>query len=395
MSAEVGAPDNEGNKAPVRVLIADDEPEILRVYELVLRPEGYVVQTAPDGQTAVELFKEGTYDVVLADLTMPGLDGVGLLRAIREIDLDVPVVIITAAPSMDSAIRAVEYGALRYLLKPIRHEELLKVVRDAVRLHKIAKLKREALILLGNSTQSIGDQVGLEVTFERALQEIFIAFQPIVQWSTRRVFGFEALVRSKEPKLPHPGLLFDAAERLDRVHELGRAIRGAAASPFSAASEDQQLFINLHIQDLDDDRLLDPSSLLAQCASRVILEITERASLHKVRDLRARVAALRDLGFRLAVDDLGAGYAGLSSFSLLEPEVVKIDMSLVRDVHKMPTKQKLIRTFLGLCEEMGIEMVVEGVETPEERDALVDIGCDLLQGFLFAQPGPPFPDVNW
>jgi EAL domain-containing protein (putative c-di-GMP-specific phosphodiesterase class I) len=80
---------------------------------------------------------------------------------------------------------------------------------------------------------------------------------------------------------------------------------------------------------------------------------------------------------------------------LLEPEFVKLDMSLVRDVHLSPTKQKLIRSMTTLCKEMGMTVVAEGVETREERTTLVDIGCDLLQGFLLARPGRPFPAIHW
>jgi EAL domain-containing protein (putative c-di-GMP-specific phosphodiesterase class I) len=101
------------------------------------------------------------------------------------------------------------------------------------------------------------------------------------------------------------------------------------------------------------------------------------------------------MGYRIAVDDLGAGYAGLTSFTLLEPEIVKLDMSLVRDVHQNSTKQKVIRSMTALSQDMGMTVVAEGVETVAERDALLDLDCDLLQGFLFAKPGPAFPEVKW
>jgi EAL domain-containing protein (putative c-di-GMP-specific phosphodiesterase class I) len=127
----------------------------------------------------------------------------------------------------------------------------------------------------------------------------------------------------------------------------------------------------------------------------VVLEITERSSLDRVADLPSKVALLREIGFRIAVDDLGAGYAGLTSLALLEPEIVKLDMTLVRDVHQSPTRQKLIRSMTSLCRDMGMLVVAEGVETLAEREALRELGCDLLQGYLFAKPGKPFPNVTW
>src|SRR5262249_4540302 len=157
----------------------------------------------------------------------------------------------------------------------------------------------------------------------------------------RQVFGYEALLRSSEPSLPHPGAVLDAAERLNRLVDLGRKVRSSAAGPISDSPDAGVLFVNLHTRDLLDDSLWSLESPLSQIATRVVLEITERSSLEDIRDARARVARLREMGFRIAIDDLGAGYAGLTSFAQLEPEIVKLDMSLVRDVHTSVTKQKL------------------------------------------------------
>ena len=111
--------------------------------------------------------------------------------------------------------------------------------------------------------------------------------------------------------------------------------------------------------------------------------------------MQARIGRLREMGFRIAVDDLGAGYAGLTSFAQLEPEVVKLDMSLVRNVHTQPTKQTLVRTMISMCKELGMKIVAEGIESPEERDVIVAAGCDLMQGYLFAKPGKPFPESSF
>jgi EAL domain-containing protein (putative c-di-GMP-specific phosphodiesterase class I) len=155
------------------------------------------------------------------------------------------------------------------------------------------------------------------------------------------------------------------------------------------------LFVNLHPRDLEDDDLVAPDAPLARIARQVVLEITERASVESISDLRNRVARLRETGYRIAVDDLGAGYAGLTSFALLEPEIVKIDMTLVRDVDRQPVKQRLIGSITSLCREMGIMVVGEGVETAAERDMLVELGCDLFQGYFISKPEKPFPPFRW
>jgi len=141
--------------------------------------------------------------------------------------------------------------------------------------------------------------------------------------------------------------------------------------------------------------LSDPASPLAAIAPRVVLEITERASLDGVREAKARIHALRELGFRIAIDDLGAGYAGLTSFAMLEPEFVKLDLSLVRDVHASAVKQKLVGSMTALCKDMGIAVIAEGIESAHERDCLLGLGCELLQGYLIARPGRAFPEVSY
>jgi len=146
------------------------------------------------------------------------------------------------------------------------------------------------------------------------------------------------------------------------------------------------VFVNIHSLDLADASLLSSDGPLSRCARRVVIEVTERASLEAVPDARARIRTLREMGFRIAVDDLGAGYAGLSSFVALEPEIVKLDIGLVRGADAEPVKQKLIASICGLCRDLGILVVAEGVETASEREILVRLGCDLLQGYLIGRP---------
>lgn len=377
------------------VLIVDDDAMLRRSLARLLTSRGYVVTTAADGTEAIDEIGRVPFEAILSDIAMPGMDGIQLLREVREHDLHVPVIMITGEPAVSTAVQAMEYGAFHYLTKPAAPDDVERVVERAVRLHRMARVKEQAAALLGNQGARAADRAGLEASFERALSTLWIAYQPIVCPKTQDVYGHEALLRSEEPSLPHPGAVIDAAERLDALQTLGRAIRKHAASALSPDDGRGMLFVNLHVYDLADPTLYDPDAELSRIAHRVVLEITERSSLDDVKDVRARVSQLREMGFRIAVDDLGAGYAGLTSFALLEPEVVKLDMSLVRDVHLSKTKQKVIRSMASLCQDMGQLVVAEGVENAEERDTLIALGCDLLQGFYFAKPGKPFPAVRW
>jgi len=376
---------------PGRVLLVDDDDMVRTLCEHALQRAGFEVDAAADGAAALALFARHRYNAILSDIRMPGLDGIQFLGKIRALDLDIPVVLMTGSPDVDSAAQAVELGALRYLIKPVRPDTLVEVLRMATGLHHVALLKRQALELLGHTQRLVGDRAGLEACFVRALDDLNIAYQPIVSWSQRAVVAYEALMRPQEPSLPNPGALLAAAEQLDRIHALGRVVRARALRPLGGAPTEALLYLNLHPHDLLDETLYDPGTALAAAAPRIVLELTERASLSDVDAVQTRVARLRSLGYRIAIDDLGAGYAGLTTFALLEPEVVKIDMGLVRSIDASPTQRAIVEGLVAACLDLGIEVIAEGVETEAELRVLLALRIDLLQGYLFAKPGPAFP----
>jgi EAL domain-containing protein (putative c-di-GMP-specific phosphodiesterase class I)/CheY-like chemotaxis protein len=376
------------------VLMVDDEPALLTAYARSLELAGFAVTKVGDGRQAIELIGQQRFDAIISDIAMPELDGIEVLRRVRERDLDVPVILITGGASLETALQAVEHGALKYLQKPIDMSTLVSAVTQATRLCKMARLKREAVELLGDPSKGFGDRTSLEAAFKRALDGLWMAYQPIVQYSQKRIIAYEALLRSSEPALPHPGAIIDAAQRLDMLPTLGRTVRAHIAGTLTKMPI-AQVFVNLHPSDLLDDDLFNKHAPLTKLASKVVLEITERASLDDIADVQARIAKLRQLGFRIAIDDVGAGYAGLTAIAQLEPEVMKIDMSLVRDVDVSATKQKLIGAMAGLCAEMSVMVIAEGIETKNERDAIKRLGCDVMQGYLFGRPEKPFPEATF
>ena len=373
-----------------RALVADDDPDLRKVVARLLGKAGVDVVEVDSGTTAIKALEAAPFDVVLSDVHMPDGGGLDLLRTVRRVDLDVPVILMTGEPSVAAAAAAVEYGAFRYLTKPLDNAGLVSTVNHAARAHALARLRREAYNVTG-AHAGIADRAGLEVRFDQALAGMWMAFQPIVHASNGALFGVEALLRSSEPSIPHPPAMLDAAIQLGRLPLVGRKVRALSSAAFARYPSEIVLFVNLHPDDLHDVDLIDEAAPLTQIASRVILEVTERASLGHSASLTERIARLRQLGFRLAVDDIGAGYSGLTSFTELTPEIVKIDMSLVRDVHQSALKQRTIAALCRLCHETGTLVVGEGVETAEERDTLVRLGCDLLQGYLFGRPQRTLP----
>src|SRR5262249_85764 len=163
-----------------------------------------------------------------------------------------PVLLMTGAPDVNSAIEAVRHGACEYVIKPFESARLLTLVRRAVDLSRLAKAKREAMRELGSTRPEAGDRAGLEVTLGRAIETLGMAYQSIIDYPRRRIFGYEALLRSGEPALPNPGAVIEAALRLGRLEDVGRATRAAAAGPMSGVPADVLLFVNLHARDLED-----------------------------------------------------------------------------------------------------------------------------------------------
>ncbi len=359
---------------------------------MLLSRAGFVVDGAASGEAALHSIYERQYSAILSDINMEGMSGLELLRAIRERDLDTPVILITGGPSLQTAIDAMAWGAHRYLLKPVAPKELMEAVTRAVLLSDLARLKREAFTLRGSHGLPVDDERALGAAFSRALQKLAIVFQPIVSLKLKRSIGFEALVRSAEPTLEHPEALLGTAALLGRSDELTRAIYLKIAAYAPQLPDERLLFVNVHPPDLLDHSLHGIGSPLAPFAERIVLEITERASIERMGNISNLVRDLRLLGYRLAVDDLGTGYAGLSSFTQLSPDIVKLDRSLIEGIDHNLTKQRVVKAMLSLCADLGMLVISEGVETATERDALALLGADLLQGYLYGLPAPHLND---
>lgn len=373
------------------MLLVDDEPGVRNMLRLVLTKAGYATEEAEDGLQAIEQLARTPFDVIVTDVNMPGSSGLDFLKNVRDRDLDVPVIMLTGKPTVEASSSAVEHGAFRYLVKPVLPAVIRDAVERAIKAHDLAKLKRRALAIHSSNPELLTNHATLTSNFEKALDALFMVYQPIVSWSAKKPHAYEALVRSAEPALMRPDLLLDAALRLGRMTDLSRRIRASVIAPPDGAD----LFVNLHASDLEDEDLFDPQSRLCKMAPRVVLELTERATIDDVVDVEARIVRLRSLGFRIAIDDVGAGYAGLSSFTTVDPEVAKLDMSLIRNIDTHAKKQSIVGSMMHMCTELGVKVVAEGVETVSERDVLLGLGCDLLQGYLFAKPDRNFPTPRW
>lgn len=368
-------PDHVTSPCPGTILVVDDDDLFLRVCSAVLRHAGFTVEALSDPTRVLERLKAGRFDAVVSDVRMPQVDGVQLLKAIRSHDAAIPVLLMTGQPTIEAAIQAIEHRALRMLQKPFEVDVLIDAVRAAVR------------------SRSSNAPIHLHEKLDRSLATLHMAYQPIVGMAEHRTVAWEALVRCREGASDALDLI-KTAELTGRLWELGRKVRDTAARDAARLPADALLFVNVHPSDLDDPHLVSPDAALSRIARRVVLEITERASLEDVDALGSKLFALRSLGFRLAVDDLGAGYSGLSTFAHVEPDFVKLDGSLVRGLPGSHGQQLVVAAMLELAKQLGSQVIAEAIETDAERAVLSSLGVDWMQGYLFARPGPPFHEVS-
>jgi len=361
------------------VLLVDDDPEVLAGLRLSLRRLPVSVLTASSGAEALAILEQRPVWMIISDERMPEMSGSELLGEVYRRWPEVTRVILSGQASMESVISAInEARIFRFLTKPTSPEELSHTVLQglAVRDDVVAEQRRRT------------DDHTLDEQLDEALEHLWVALQPITDAHGGGVVAFEALMRSEHEALRTPPAVLDAAARLGRQFDVDRTVRSRVAAHLPLLPEDVRVFVNLMPDSLADPLLTSDADPLAPWSQRLVWEITERAGLEGIPNLDDRLVALRSRGARIALDDLGAGYAGLNSFAELSPDIVKFDMELIRDIDRSPTRSKLVGSMVRLCRDLDIRTVAEGIETETERETVVALGCDLLQGYLLGRPSP-------
>ena len=231
-------------------------------------------------------------------------------------------------------------------------------------------------------------------------QEIYTLFHPIVKLPEYEIIGYEALSRGPgQGEFERPDKLFKVAYESDLLIELERLCRKKALTAASSMKPEHMLFLNVEPDSVNDPELrqIAASTLLLDSSltpDRIVLEITERSAIMAFSAFRSALEYFRALGFRIAIDDAGAGYATLQSIIELKPDFIKLDMSLIRDIDSDNVKQQLVKALKRFGQETGVSMIAEGIETKGELRTLLEMDIDLGQGFVFAYPSEPFPEIR-
>lgn len=378
------------------VLVVDDEDPVLRTMARVLRGAGLDVLPASgqrDALAKVEAMPQ--VEACVIDVGLSDGDGFELVALLRERYPRLPFVVVSGNESADQLRQALRMRAVAHLAKPLDLDSFVREVQDAVAEGELQRLHGELLSArLGHNADGFVP-ANSDLALSEALSSIRMAFQPIVRASDGGVVAYEALMRPQGASFRSPPALLGAAELLDRVEEVGRITRGLVAEALhNRPAMSADVYVNLHPLELRREVLLAPDEPLFPFADRIVFEVTERAQVENGAAVGETLDALRREGFRIAVDDLGEGYAGLSWLLKMRPDIVKLDMSLVRAIDRSLTQRRLVGSLVGFCRRSEIRVLAEGIETQAEAEVLVDLGCELLQGYHFGRPGFDFAVVD-
>jgi EAL domain-containing protein (putative c-di-GMP-specific phosphodiesterase class I) len=378
-----------------RVLIVDDEQANVLLMKRILENAGYShIMGIDDSRDVMAAIHDWVPDLVLMDLRMPHIDGITLLKLIRGQEIPsefVPVLILTADTERESLKEALNAGANDFLTKPLEMDEFLLRVRNllVIRSSHEALKQNNAVLAMRLRKRMQSEWLQTEDRKDRiaAINEMIIVgpemvFQPIVDLQSGQPVGFEAL--SRFPSEQPPDECFADAWSLGLGTELELSAIEAAFKHFDLFGQNEFLAVNVSPAVMLEERFLE--IVINHGRNRVVVEVTEHQPVESYEELRVVCKELRAQGIRIAIDDAGAGYASLHHILMLAPDIIKIDMSLTRDIDCDPVKRALAISLLQFSQETHAMVIAEGIETEAELHTLKAIGVPWGQGFHMGRP---------
>jgi EAL domain-containing protein (putative c-di-GMP-specific phosphodiesterase class I)/CheY-like chemotaxis protein len=364
-----------------KVLVVDDEQAVSKTLSLLLQTRGYEVDVAGTGGQALEKALNKP-DIVLLDLLLPDMPGFDVCRKLRENKntKHLPIIILSVRYLYEDKIEGLYLGADDYITKPFEYEELFARIEAVLRRREIFKSGEEA------------ERGSVIVELRRIIDHKLIVpfFQPIFFLKPFRLCGMEVLSRPPTKSiLANPEILFEAALRYGFYYDLEilgwtKAFQAIADSDYKG-----KIFLNSNPYLIESSEFARIRTLIEGFhidKNDIVFEITERSAITDYKMFYERLKEYQRVGFGVAIDDLGGGFASLESIVEISPQYVKIDISIIRDLDKNPLKLSVARFIVNFCKENNIISIAEGVERKEELDILLNLGVDAAQGYFLAMP---------
>jgi EAL domain-containing protein (putative c-di-GMP-specific phosphodiesterase class I)/ActR/RegA family two-component response regulator len=382
------------------VLVVDDDYIIHHVTTVILNDLGIKsVQSALSGSLALDIINQSSdsIDVVIFDLNMPDMDGVKLMRHLAKLQFSGAIIITSGEDAR--ILRTVEKLAIEHAL------QVLGVLQKPVLPAKI----RELLELL-DQTKTAGTLIqGEGVTGEKLKQgmrrdELTTYFQPKVDLKTAQIVGIEVLVRWEHPRngIIMPGSFVSVAEENNLISELTEIVCKKVMKQ-AAILQAQELNLNIAINiSFDTFNNLDwPDQMAKQieaagiAASSITFEITESRLMDHISvalDILSRLSLKR---FKLSIDDFGTGYSSMEQLQRIPFSELKIDRAFVSAANEDDSAMAILESSILLARKLDMKVVAEGVETQQEWDLMVELGCDQVQGYFVSRPLPFDQMLDW
>jgi EAL domain-containing protein (putative c-di-GMP-specific phosphodiesterase class I) len=381
----------------IRVLIADDEQPVIDVLTALIanEPDLEIAASARDAEMAIELAARTQPDVAILDVRMPGGGGARAAREIRRRSPDIRIIALSAHEEVDCVLEMLRAGALGYVVKGDSTDAIVRAIHRSLD-HQgtfssqvttdMAHALAEQMHMVSEGAQRRRQEV--EDRISRVLDgdgdELFLAYQPIFDLEDNRVVGVEALARFKSPPDRSTDTWLAEAEAVERLLELELECLRTALRDLDRLPEEVFLSLNISPATAIAPELHEVLDGLP--AERLVLEMTEHAKVDDYEGLKAAIGRFRRRGIRLAIDDAGAGFASLRHIVLLHPDLIKLDMTLTRDVHLDETRRALVLALVAFGSQIGATVVAEGVEIAAQLATLRDVGVQFGQGFYLARP---------
>lgn len=298
----------------------------------------------------------------------------------------------SAMPDVELGGRPLTFSA-GYALYPSDAADPAQLLQAAEAAVKRASEAGAAVVRFDPKTSSVSRNEGERAEVEALFEEpgaVTPVFQPLVALATGQVSGYEALTRFRQPPKRFPDEWFLLANRVGLGGKLEAfAIQRALETP--GRPKGAYLSLNLSPSTLNDP---DVQKVLPEDLTGIVIEVTEHELANDEGSLKDDLGALRRRGARIAVDDAGAGYAGLQQLMRVSPDLIKLDRSLVTNLDTDPAKQALVDAFVRFGRRTGAQVVAEGIETEDEMRTLADLDVNYGQGYFLAKPGPPWAQIS-
>jgi EAL domain-containing protein (putative c-di-GMP-specific phosphodiesterase class I)/DNA-binding NarL/FixJ family response regulator len=383
------------NAPVVTVLIAEDDCQLRGVLSALIdsEPALRLVGAARDADEAIELACEARPDVAIVDVNMPGGGGAKVARELRRSAPDTKVLALTAAADRNTVLEMLEAGVVGYLVKGSSTEHILESIERAgsgqsmLSAEVTGDVISELVGQLGHQRRGVEKERRRRGRIERAIADdgaVQIVFQPICALDSLDVKGYEALARFPGAPQRGPEHWFREASEVGLSIELELVAVERAFSRLAEIPDDVYLSVNLSPATVVSAAF---KRVLAEVpAERIVLEITEHAPIADYDTFNAGLASVRALGARLAIDDAGAGFASLRHILRLEPEFIKLDITLIAAIESDRSQQALAAGIISFADGIGATVVAEGIEHAEALEALRVLGVPCGQGFHLGRP---------